>query len=112
MKSYSIDLRTRIVEFVLNGASKVEAARRFRVARRTVYRYLEAQKNNSLAPKTSWGTWRKLDPDKLTEHVRLHPDDTLAEIKRVLKVSHNAIWHRLKKMDITLKKTHKISRTR
>jgi len=35
-----VDLRKRIVSFIHGGGGKVEAARRFGVARKTVYNYL------------------------------------------------------------------------
>jgi transposase len=90
---------------------KVEAARRFAVGRRTVYRYLAAAKAGTLAPKTSWGRWRTLDPQKLQAHVKKHPDATLQELATALAVSHNAVWVRLGQLGLTLKKTHQIPRT-
>ena len=110
MKDYALDLRERVVEFLQAGGSKVEAARRFELGRRTVYRYLAAAQAGQLAPKTSWGKWRKLDPQKLTAHVKQQPDATLKEIATALAVSHNAVWVRLGQLGFTLKKTHKRSR--
>ena len=104
MKAYTLDLRERVVKFLQAGGSKAEAGRRFAVARRTVYRYLAAAKAGQLAPKTSWGKWRKLDPQKLTAHVKKQPDATLKEIATALAVSHNAVWVRLGKLGFTLKK--------
>ena len=111
MKAYALDLRERVVKFLQAGGSKVEAARRFAVGRRTVYRYLAAAQAGALAPKTSWGKWRTLDPQKLSAHVKKHPDATLQELATVFNVSHNAVWVRLGKLGFTLKKTHKIPRT-
>jgi transposase len=111
MKAYALDLRERVVKFLQAGGSKVEAARRFAVGRRTVYRYLAAAKAGALAPKTSWGKWRTLDPQKLSAHVKKHPDATLQELATVFHVSHNAVWVRLGQLGLTLKKTHKIPRT-
>jgi putative transposase len=110
MKAYALDLRERVVKFVNNGGSKVEAARRFELGRQTVYRYLAAAQKGTLAPKKSWGHWRKLDPGKLQTHVKKHPDATLNELRSALGVSHNAIWVGLGQLGLTLKKTHKISR--
>jgi len=110
MKAYALDLRDRVVKFVQKGGSKVEAARHFDIARRSVYRYLAAVKTGTLSPKTSWGKWRKLDPHKLQVHVKAHPDATLLELQKAFKVSHHAIWVRLRQLGFTLKKTHKISR--
>ena len=57
MKAYTIDLRERIVEFVKDVGAKTEAALRFKVSRKTVYRYLEAAAAGRLTPKRSWGRW-------------------------------------------------------
>src|SRR5450631_3362251 len=110
MKAYTLDLRERVVKFIKTGGSKAEAARRFDLARSSVYRYLDAVQTGTLAPKTSWGKWRKLDPQKLQAHVKKHPDATLQEIQKVFGVSHHAVWVRLGQLGFTLKKTHKISR--
>ena len=109
MKAYALDLRERVVKFIQKGGSKVEAARHFDLARSSVYRYLGAVQTGTLAPKTSWGKWRKLDPEKLQAHVKTHPDATLKEIQKVFGVSHHAVWVRLGQLGFTLKKTHKIS---
>ena len=110
MKAYAMDLRERVVKFIQGGGSKAEAARRFDLARSSVYRYLVAAQKGALAPKQSWGTWRKLDPEKLRAHVKEHPDATLKELQQVFGVSHHAVWVRLGQLGFTLKKTHKISR--
>ena len=110
MKAYALDLRERVVKFIKLGGSKAEAARRFELGRSTVYRYLDAVQAGTLAPKASWGHWRKLDPQKLQVHVQKHPDATLKELQGVFGVSHHAIWVRLEQLGFTLKKTHKISR--
>jgi len=110
MKAYALDLRERVVKFIQGGGSKAEAARRFDLARSSVYRYLSAAQNGTLAPKKSWGHWRKLDPQKLQAHVNKHPDATLKELQKAFGVSHHAVWVRLRQLGFTLKKTHKISR--
>ena len=110
MKAYALDLRERVVKFIQSGGSKAEAARRFDLGRSTVYRYLDAVQSGMLAPKASWGHWRKLDPAKLHAHVKAHPDATLNELQTVFGVSHHAVWVRLGQLGFTLKKTHKISR--
>ena len=110
MKAYTLDLRERVVRFMRAGGSAAEARQHFALGRSTIYRYLAAVKTNTLAPKTSWGSWRKLDPAKLRAHVKKHPDATLAELQKVFAVSHHAVWTRLNQLGFTLKKTHKISR--
>lgn len=110
MKAYSLELRKRIVAFLEDGGSAIEAAKRFKIGRRTVYRYITANKNGQLAPKTSWGHWRKLDPDALEEVFRKNPDATLMELQETFNVSASAIWYRLKKMGVSLKRSHTSSR--
>jgi transposase len=110
MKAYALDLRERVVKYIQSGGSKAEAARRFALARSSVYRYLLAAQKGTLAPKKSWGHWRKLDPQKLQAHVKKHPDATLKELQKAFGVSHHAVWVRLRQLGFTLKKTHKISR--
>jgi transposase len=110
MKAYALDLRERVVKFIQNGGSKAAAARRFDLARSSVYRYLVAAQKGALTPKKSWGHWRTLDPQKLRAHVKKHPDATLKELQQVFGVSHHAVWVRLGQLGFTLKKTHKISR--
>jgi len=105
MKAYALELRERVVKFVRGGGSKAEAARRFDLARSSVYRYLDAAQKGVLAPKTRWGHWRKLDPQKLHVHVQKHPDATLKELQKTFRVSHQAIWVRLGQLGFTLKKS-------
>lgn len=40
MKAYVLDLRERIVQFIQDGGSTAAAARRFRLARSSVHRYV------------------------------------------------------------------------
>jgi transposase len=108
MRAYTLDLRERVVKFVQGGGTRTEAAKHFSLGIRSVYRYLAAAKTATLAPKTTWGGWRKLDPVKLAAQVRQHPDATLHELKAVFRVSHNAVWVSLRQLGITLKKTRKI----
>jgi transposase len=66
MWAYSVDLRQRIVEAVKeDGLAKAEVARRFRVSRRTVYRYLELAQRDNLAPRRPPGGERKLKGEAL-----------------------------------------------
>jgi len=56
-----------------------------------------------VAPKTSWGHWRKLDPQQLQVHVPKHPDATLQALPKTFGVSHHALWVRLGQLGFTLK---------
>ena len=112
MKAYSLDLRERILRYVRDGGRKTDAARQFNVGRDTVYRYLRADANGTLEPKTPRRRWRKLDPQKLAGHVAEHADATLEEIGEVFGVSVSCVWAALRKLELTLKKSRVLSRAR
>lgn len=83
MRAYSGDLRERIVVAVVEeGLSKVEAAERFKVNRRTVYRYLARAEQGDLKARVSPGRTRKLNPEQvqaLKQQLEAHSDETLME---------------------------------
>jgi transposase-like protein len=70
MRAYSLDLRRKVVEAVLRGMPKAEAARTFGIGISTVKRYVgKAHKGEDLAPrrppgrrrpstKVRWGYWK------------------------------------------------------
>ena len=108
MKAYTVDLRRRIVDFVNAGGAKTAAAARFRVSRKTVYRYLAADAAGSLAPKAGWGGWRKLDPADARREAGRRKDATLAELAGALGVHFTTVRYRLRKLGVTLKKTREV----
>jgi len=104
MTPYSIDLRERIVEFVNKDNSKTNAALRFKVCRKTVTRYCKAATLGKLAPKPRGGSRKRFADDVLRREVKASPSATLEALGKTLGVSHNAVWKRLRKLAITLKK--------
>lgn len=83
MRAYSEDLRTRVIAAVQEGGiSKVEVARRFKIDRRTVYRYLERAEQGELKARISPGRKRKLTSvqvQALKRQLEAHSDETLME---------------------------------
>ena len=66
----------------------------FNVARTTINRWLDKQKKGeSLKDPPPKRPWKKIDPKKLEELVRLHPDWTLAELGQTMGVRANSIWN-------------------
>ena len=112
MKAYPMELRTRVVTHVKRGDSAEDAMEKFTVSRDTVYRWRRLEKAGRLAPKKSWGSWKKINPEKLRARVKKKNDATLQEIAQEMGVSAVGVFHALRKLKITLKKTHKISRKR
>lgn len=93
---YEKDFRKRVLDFVADGGSKAEAARRFCVDPSTVYEWLktpsvyEAKKVRERTPQKY--TYEQLDvfPEK-------HPDAFLKEIALHFGVSIGSITHSLEK---------------
>src|SRR5215212_3064972 len=89
MKSYSEDLRRKIVDAVeQRGTSKTRAARLFDVSLSSVKRYSRmARQGNSLAPQKRPGRTPKADEKVkklLNEHMKERPTATIAERIRFL----------------------------
>jgi transposase len=99
--TYSIDFRKK----VLNTREKEnltikETAKRFCIGVTTIVRWLikiEVQIKRNKPP-------TKLDMEALKKDVELYPDDYLFERASRFNVSHNCIWHGLKRLNITYKK--------
>ena len=82
MKSYSLDLRERIVKAVAGGMAKTVAAGTFGVSYASVKRYVQRQSAGLLAPRTSPGRPRVIPAaaePALSAQLAAMPDATLAE---------------------------------
>jgi transposase len=114
MKSYSEDLRRKIVAAVERGMSKTEAARLFDVSLSSVKRYSRmARQGNSLAPKKRPGRTPKVDEKAktlLNEDMKERPAATIAERIRFLqsitgeRLSYSTIRRLLKRLGWSRKK--------
>jgi transposase len=103
--TYSLDLRQRVINFVKNGGSKVEASKRYEVGRDTVYRWLSGK---NIINKQKLTRNRKIDTKLLLQRVKDNPDDRLIDHAQVFDVNINAIWYQFQKLGITRKKNSKI----
>jgi transposase len=106
--TYSVDLRERVVEFVNEGGAKIEAARRFSVSEGSVHNWLNRE---NLAPTKVKRRHRKLDWKALEKNVQERPDVKLQDRAEHFGVHKSAIWYALKQMNMTRKKTAKVSGT-
>ena len=104
---YSRDLRKRVLTFIDAGGSKVEASKRFGVARASIYKWLNASDPLAYERPGPRGP-RCLDLDALKSHVGDHPDQTLSERARHFGVSTFCIWYSLKRIGCTRKKNSRI----
>jgi transposase len=101
---YSKDLRRRVVEYVRQGGSKAEAARRFGVSRPTVYEWL-ALGGDLSARKPGPQKAHKLAWEALRRAVEDHPEKRKTEWAREFGVGTTAIHYALRRMNLRRKKT-------
>ena len=107
----SADLRQRVIDFVINGGRKAEAARRFQVSRGSVYNWTSAEDGLSYKKSGPKGP-RSLDLEALRYHVETHDNLTQSERARHFGVSRHCIWYNLKRIGITRKKTIRLQGTK
>lgn len=113
--AYSVDLRKRIVQAVVeDGMSKRRAARTFRVGLNTVKRYVDRyQQIGDLSPKSIPGRPPEIGPDKqplLIAQAEASPDASLVEHcdrwqeHQGVRVSPSTMCRMLKRVHWTRKK--------
>jgi transposase len=111
---YSLDLRERIINAIDNGATQVEAAKIFKVNRRTISRWLELRlETNSLAHKIGYqkGHSHKITDwdefEKFAEANKYCTGEEMASKWATLKnieISVDVIYLALAKIEYTFKK--------
>ncbi len=113
MSGYSLDLRERIVAAVEAGESKTAVAKRFKVSRTSVKRYVKRAEAGNLAasPHTGPKSWLDAESSKvLREQVASNNDWTLEQHAEGLSkstgltVKKSAIAKYFKLLNITRKK--------
>ena len=111
-KSYSGDLRERVIEAVEAGASRREAGDRFEISASSSIRWLQRwHETGSAAPKPRGGSISRLEAvaEKVLTLIDEQPDLTLVETvaelrRRRIRTSRSSLWRFLDRHGITLKK--------
>jgi putative transposase len=103
-KAYSLDLRQKVISFIVQGGSKRAAAKVFNVGEDTIYRWLRRNKSGDLAPRKRTDFPTKVPLETLRKYVEENPDHTLKEIGLAVKLSGSKVWKHLKKLKLTRKK--------
>src|SRR5215213_7411916 len=111
-KSYSSDLRKRVIGAVEAGASRHEAAERFEIVPSTAVRWLQCwNETGSCAPKPRGGSVSHLEAhsELILALITARPDLTLKEmvgelLKRRIRTSKSAVQRFLERHDMTFKK--------
>lgn len=114
MRSFSFDLRQRIIAALDAGHSTTVVAERFSVSPRTVRRYRQRwRERGTLDPTPHPGKHRKIrgaDEARLREQVLAAPDATLREhrvqwhARTGVWVSESTLCRTLQRMELTVKK--------
>ena len=118
-KSYSGDLRERVIEAVEGGASRRETAERFEVSVSSAVKWLKRwHESKSAVPKPRGGSVSPLEEfaEQILDLIAQQPDLTLVETvaelrKRRIRTSRSSLWRFLDRHGITLKKKPASCRT-
>jgi len=108
--AYSMDLRERVLTACLGGESVREVAERFAVSESFIERLKRHRaQTGGLPPKPhAGGRPPRLVPqdDRIREHLRQHPETTLAELRDhlALPVALSTLWYHLQRLGFTFKK--------
>ena len=116
-KSYSADLRKRVIEAVETGASRREAAESFGIDASSAVRWLQRwMESGSCAPKPRGGSVSPLEQHakQILALVGQQPDLTLEEtiaelLKRRIRTSKSALSRFFQRHNITFKKKESAS---
>jgi len=107
--SYSLDFRKKVLQVrEKENLSMHSVAKRFAVGVASVMGWSK----NIEAKKTRNKPATKIDMESLKIDIEKYPDAYLKERAARLGVSHNCIWHALKRLGVTYKKNFSSSQSR
>ena len=121
MKSYSQDLRDRVLRAIERGDRPTTIAKRFEVSRVWVYQVKNRLKTGGLRHSFQIGGHRTscvaLMESELRVWIKDQPDLTLEELREKLEkcgivIKNSALWHQLDKWGLTFKKNPTRKRAR
>jgi transposase len=114
MKSYSLDLRERVVAGRRQGQSAEELAKRFGICKRSVERYWERQQQVGSVEAKQRGGYRRSrlvgHEETLRGWIQAQADLTLEQLQERLRVelgielSVSALWYGLDRLGLSFKK--------
>ena len=103
--TYSLDLKKRVLSFIEEGHSKVDASKLFRVSKRSVFLWAKEKKEQGdLKLKVRDRKPYKIDDERLKEYLQKNPDHYLREIADFFQVSISAVFYALRRLKRTYKK--------
>lgn len=110
-KSYSIDLRERVLQYLEKNKNREAASRLFQVGVATIYRWLSRKKETGhVKPLSRPYVYKKIDDQKLIDYIEKNPDHFLSEIAEHFNLTLQAVFYALKRLKITRKKSSRSTR--
>jgi transposase len=104
-KSYSNDLRKRVIEYLDSGRNYEETSKLFKVSISAIGRwYRRYKKDGNYHAKIRGGSKKRIDLNGLEEYVRANENMTLKEAAKKFKVSSFTISYWLRKLGYSYKK--------
>jgi transposase len=107
-RSYSGDLRERVIEAVESGASRRETAERFEVSVSSAVKWLQRwHESKSAAPKPRGGSVSPLEEfaEQILDLIAQQPETVATLRKRRIRTSRSSLWRFLNRHGITVKKS-------
>jgi len=103
--TYSVDFREATLSYKQKGHTIQQVCETFSISKRT-YNYWTAQKQKTgnLKPKKHGPRKRKIDPQKLEQYIKEHPDAYLKEMAKHFNCKPSSMHNALVKQKITRKK--------
>jgi transposase len=104
-RSYSLDLRERVIRSIEGGFSREKAAKLFKIGTTTASRWWNRYKaEGHFNPRNRPGSKGKVDKSELIKMVENNPNSNLADIGNRFGVSASAVSQLLKKLGFSYKK--------
>jgi transposase len=117
-RAYSYDLRLRVINFVINGNTVKEAARIYKISRKTIIEWKKLKKQTGdVKARTGYHNGHRrviTDIDKFKEFIEINSDKSSVELAKAWhqQVSASAIIRLLNKLGYSYKKNFYASKKR
>ena len=106
-KSYSNDLRKKVIEYIDGGSSYEEASKVFKISISAIGRWYRKYKHEgNYGARKRGGSKRRIDLERLQNYVESNENMTLKEASIEFKVSIYTISYWLKRLGYSYKKKH------
>lgn len=101
-KTYSNDLRQRVIEYLDSGNTYEETSKLFKISISAIGRWYRKYKTEgNYNPKIRGGSKRRIDLNALEEYIKLNKDMTLKEAAKNFNVSQFTISHWLNSLFVS-----------